>query len=222
MSDIRVSDLRRRLHELDGCAIRVANVDNALSGVRARFERLRFAGGFPTGRGDHVQHCVEVIHGECNVDRTNIARFKIDMFSGGRCEILEQFDLMSVTFQNRDRDFSAGHSGDFAGEIAGMMRAMGQLKAENIAPESERALEIRHGDTGVIRCHDVKWCLAHVLFPICLNGLFRRRILRRGRGDEFLEARIIPERIEHRIEPEQRGSERHVLRSQRASIGYRE
>ena len=27
---------------------------------------------------------------------------------------------------------------------------------------------------------------------------------------QFLEARIIPERIEHRIEPEQRRSERHV------------
>src|SRR5438445_7376733 len=147
MSDIRVSDLRRRLHELDGCAIRVANVDNALSGVRTRLKSLRLTSRFPTGCSEHVQHCVEVIRGECNVDRTNIARFKIDMFSGGRCEILEQFDLMSVTFQNRDRDFSAGHSGDFAGEIAGMMRAMGQLKAENIAPESERALEIRHGDT---------------------------------------------------------------------------
>ena len=32
-------------------------------------------------------------------------------------------------------------------------------------------------------------------------------LLRRGRGGEFLEARIVPERIEHRIEPEQRGSE---------------
>jgi hypothetical protein len=30
---------------------------------------------------------------------------------------------------------------------------------------------------------------------------------RRGRLAEFLEARIIPERIEHRIEPEHRGSE---------------
>jgi hypothetical protein len=29
----------------------------------------------------------------------------------------------------------------------------------------------------------------------------------RFRGDEFLEARIIPERIEHRIELKQRGSE---------------
>src|SRR5204863_1442914 len=33
--------------------------------------------------------------------------------------------------------------------------------------------------------------------------------LRRGRLGEFLEARIIPERIEHRIELEQRGSEGH-------------
>src|SRR2546421_5664395 len=39
---------------------------------------------------------------------------------------------------------------------------------------------------------------------------------------EFLEARIIPKPIEHGIEPEQRGSERHVLRSQRASIGRSE
>jgi len=37
-------------------------------------------------------------------------------------------------------------------------------------------------------------------------ALFVRR-RRYGRG-EFLEARIIPERIEHGIEPEQRGSER--------------
>ena len=38
---------------------------------------------------------------------------------------------------------------------------------------------------------------------------------------EFLEARIIPERIEHRIEPEQRGSERHVC-NQCAVVRYRE
>ena len=30
-----------------------------------------------------------------------------------------------------------------------------------------------------------------------------------ARGGDSLEARIVPERIEHRIEPEQRGSERH-------------
>jgi len=33
-------------------------------------------------------------------------------------------------------------------------------------------------------------------------SLFARRF-RRGRGDEFLEARIVPERIEYGIEPEQ-------------------
>jgi hypothetical protein len=40
------------------------------------------------------------------------------------------------------------------------------------------------------------------------QGTARSTLLRRG--DEFLEARIIPERIEHGIEPEQRRSERQV------------
>jgi hypothetical protein len=44
---------------------------------------------------------------------------------------------------------------------------------------------------------------------------------RRGRGAEFLEARIIPQRIEHRIEPEQCGSERDVF-NQRGKVRYRE
>jgi len=35
-------------------------------------------------------------------------------------------------------------------------------------------------------------------------------LLRRGRGDEFLETQILSERIEHWIEPEERGSERHA------------
>ena len=34
--------------------------------------------------------------------------------------------------------------------------------------------------------------------------------LRRGRTDEFLEARVIPQRIEHGIEAEERGGERHA------------
>src|SRR5947207_14045985 len=38
---------------------------------------------------------------------------------------------------------------------------------------------------------------------------------------EFLEAWIIPKRIEHGIEPEQRGSERHSCR-QCVSVGYRQ
>src|SRR6266487_6938390 len=45
-------------------------------------------------------------------------------------------------------------------------------------------------------------------------------LLRRGRGGELLEARIIPERIEHWIEPEQRGSERHSC-TQGAGVRYR-
>ena len=51
--------------------------------------------------------------------------------------------------------------------------------------------------------------------------IIREPLFRCFRLGEFLEARIIPERIEHRIEPEQRGSERHVC-SQRACIWYRE
>ena len=42
--------------------------------------------------------------------------------------------------------------------------------------------------------------LPPALFIRCLRFVFA----------EFLEARIIPERIEHRIELEQRGSKRHV------------
>jgi hypothetical protein len=52
------------------------------------------------------------------------------------------------------------------------------------------------------------------------DALFFRR-LRRTRG-EFLEARIIPKRIKHRIEPEQRRGERHVLCSQQATGRCRE
>jgi len=40
------------------------------------------------------------------------------------------------------------------------------------------------------------------------TGIFTAKLFRYGRGGEFLEARIVPERIEHRIEPEQRRSER--------------
>jgi len=47
------------------------------------------------------------------------------------------------------------------------------------------------------------------------------RRFRRARGGESLEARIIPKRIEHRIEPEQRRSERHVS-VQRALARHRE
>src|SRR5437763_12750176 len=45
-------------------------------------------------------------------------------------------------------------------------------------------------------------------------------LFRRFRASEFLEARIIPKLIEHRIEPEQRGSKRHSKREY-ARIRYR-
>ena len=42
--------------------------------------------------------------------------------------------------------------------------------------------------------------------------LFVLRV-RCSRGDEFLKARIIPKRVEHWIEPEQRWSKRHAHRA---------
>src|SRR5438132_11708427 len=44
--------LRGLLHQLDGGAVGISNVDNALACVRPRLERLRFAGGFPAGCGN--------------------------------------------------------------------------------------------------------------------------------------------------------------------------
>ena len=58
-----------------------------------------------------------------------------------------------------------------------------------------------------------------------LRGVSARKKFRGIHGcfllAEFLEARIVPQRIEHRIEPEQRRSERHVC-SQCAIVRYRE
>src|SRR6266576_4530840 len=51
-------------------------------------------------------------------------------------------------------------------------------------------------------------------------ALFVRRF-RCEWGNEFLETRVTPKRIENRIEPEQRGSQRHVFR-QWTCIRYRE
>src|SRR5947207_14266346 len=63
-------------------------------------------------------------------------------------------------------------------------------------------------DRSVGRCYDLaaKPRLANNAHGTARSTLFR--IFRRGRGDEFLEARIVPKRIEHWIEPEQRRSER--------------
>ena len=156
--------LRHRwLHELDCYSVGVANVNNAFSSVRSRFQCLRFARRLPTGRGDRAQHSLKVIYRKGNMDRADIARSKIDMFSVGRREILEQFNLVPVTFENSERDFSAGHSGDFAGQLAGLMRAMRRLEAENILPEPDRPLEIRDRETRVVRCNDVKRRSGHMI-----------------------------------------------------------
>src|SRR6266480_1572610 len=47
-------------------------------------------------------------------------------------------------------------------------------------------------------------------------------LLRLGFRDEFLETRVTPERIKHRVEPEQRRSKELRAHSQCASIRYRE
>ena len=75
---------------------------------------------------------------------------------------------------------------------------------------------------------------ASVLTPYALWFLYYKNVpnefagacvmllsFRRGRGDEFLEAEIVPEGVEHWIEPEQRRSERHVF-SQWTTARHRE
>src|SRR6266480_268680 len=157
--------LRRRwLHELDCYSVGVANVDNAFSSVRSRFECLRSARRLPPGGCNRAQHSVKIIYGKRNMDRSDIARPKIDMlFAVGWREIFEQLNLVPVTFENSERDFSAGHSGDFAGQLAGLMRAMRKLEAENILPEPDRPLEIRDRETRVVRCNDVKRRSGHMI-----------------------------------------------------------
>jgi len=54
---------------------------------------------------------------------------------------------------------------------------------------------------------------------VSLSGKFSL-LFRHFRGREFLEGRIVPQRIEHSIEPEQRGSERRKvpMLSRRAQV----
>jgi hypothetical protein len=92
----------RRLHELDGGSVGVANIDDTFSGVRTRAECLRFASDAPAGGGDCIQDGVEVLDCEREMYRSNIARAEIDMFSVVGSEIFKQLDLVSVAFQNGD------------------------------------------------------------------------------------------------------------------------
>src|SRR5439155_15869094 len=78
-----------RLHKLDCCPIRVANVDDSLPGVRSRFQDLRLSNRFPTRCCNRAQHSVKIIYHKRHVHRYDIARSKIDTFSVGRGKVLE-------------------------------------------------------------------------------------------------------------------------------------
>lgn len=155
--------LGRWLHELDSCAIGVSDIDNTLPSIRAGLERLRFASRFPAGRRNYVQHGIKVIYRERDVHRSDIARPEVNMFSFRWSEVFEQLDLMSVTFEDGDRDLGTGHAGDFTSKVAGVMRPMRKLEAENISPESKRPFEIRNCDPSMIGGDNTKYVRAHVL-----------------------------------------------------------
>jgi hypothetical protein len=150
-----------RLHELDCCPIGVANVDNALPGIRACFEDLRLANRAPTGRCNRAQHSVKIIYRKRNVDRSDIARSEIGTLSVRWGVILEQLNPVPGSLENGYRDLSTRHSGDFTGEITCMMRPMRKLEAEDILPEGQRPVDVRDRQTGVIRGDDVKRRSAH-------------------------------------------------------------
>ncbi len=57
---------------------------------------------------------------------------------------------------------------------------------------------------------------------VFIGGSLRRSDSLRFVFTELLEARIVPERIEHGIEPEQRGSERHAASRQCTFVRCRE
>src|SRR6266849_5215100 len=83
---------------------------------------------------------------------------------------------------------------------------------------------LRRSDAVVFACRDRRdfdsWTssLPHNVTNACT---FIASRLSARLGGEFFEARIIPKRIEHRIEPEQRGSKRQAY-SQWARVRYRE
>jgi hypothetical protein len=73
---------------------------------------------------------------------------------------------------------------------------------------SECTLATQNVNARRVAVRSIAWLDGGVARSFCR---LRREIVRPRRGDEFLEAWIIPKRIKHRIEPEQRGSERRNL-----------
>jgi hypothetical protein len=104
-----------------------------------------------------LQDGVEIIDRERDVDRSSIARSKIDMFAIGGREIFQQLDFVSAgRFHHREFDLSACNACDLTRHLGGLMRSMRKLETENVLPEVERALEIRDRDASVIGCDDSK------------------------------------------------------------------
>src|SRR4030088_439254 len=118
--------LRWQLHELDRSPIGVPNVNHAFAGIRTSLECLRSSSRFPTRRGYFLKNGIEIIDRERNMDRSDIARAKIDMFLAisGR-EIFEQFDFVSAgRFHDREFDLCAWHARDLTRHLACLMGAM--------------------------------------------------------------------------------------------------
>src|SRR5262249_26813433 len=75
----------------------------------------------------------------------------------GRREIFEQLDFVTArNFYNREFQLSTFDPGNFLCHFAFLMRAVRELESKHVAPECERAFEIRNGDPGVIGGNDTK------------------------------------------------------------------
>src|SRR5207237_2197285 len=101
---------------------------------------------------------MKIIYKQRNVHESNITRPKAHLSLAVRwCQVLEQLDFMTIRrFQYSELELSTCDSGDLFRYCASLMRGMRKLKAEHIAPECQRALEIRNGDPGVIGRDDAK------------------------------------------------------------------
>jgi len=122
----RRSTAFRQLHKLDGRAIWITNVNDALSGVGTGLKSLRFTSSLPAGRVNRAQNCVEIMNDERHVHEANIAGAKIDVrFTLQRREVLQQFDLVTARcLHDRKLDLGTFDSSDFTGHFASLMRGM--------------------------------------------------------------------------------------------------
>ena len=102
------------------------------------------------------QDRVEIIDGERNMDRTDVARPKFARTRSAGARYSSSSILCSRSFKNHDREFSPGTPVTSSGEIPGLMHTVRELEPEDIPPESERPFEVRDGDAGVIGGDDVK------------------------------------------------------------------